>query len=264
MVLSIASLAVVLGFGAPLYPAPRADSTAILVGRIVDAGDSAGIAHANVQITGTELLARTDGRGEFRLRGVPAGVREIEVRAFRYSPHKQSAVFKSGDSLRIEVDLQRLPELLSRMLIQGRSLRVPHGFEDIYERGARGWGTLITREQIDSVNPRDLKTMIGVIPGVFVNERGVYFNHCYGGPGFGEERGELWIDGDRVTKFTRPFAMDAANKTDYFGMNEYLTSILPAEVQAIEVYTSAGRIPAEFASGGSPCAVIAIWRTHGP
>lgn len=47
-------------------------------------------------------------------------------------------------------------------------------------------------------------------------------------------------------------------------MNEYLTSILPAEVQAIEVYTSAGRIPAEFTSGGSPCAVIAIWRTHGP
>jgi hypothetical protein len=155
--------------------------------------------------------------------------------------------------------MERVPQLLSELVIRGRSLRVPHGFEEMYDRGTRGWGTFITREQIDSMNPVDLKTMLRAVPGVYVNDRGVYFNRCYGSPAFGAETAELWIDGERVTKF-----WDHTSRTDPFRMNEFFTTIVPAEVQAIEVYTSAGRIPAEFAAGGSPCAVIAVWRKRGP
>jgi len=134
-------------------------------------------------------------------------------------------------------------------------MRVPRGFEAIYARGARGWGTFITAEQIDSIGPKDVKTMFQAIRGVVVTQHGVYFNRCGGNAIIWTELGELWVDGDRVTRFKV-----GGDPSDERMMNNWLESIPPSDVQAIEVYTSAVTIPPEFASGGSPCAVIAVWR----
>ena len=234
---------------------PSADSTALLIGRVADATDSAGVAGANVQIIGTSLTARTDGRGLFRLRGAPPGSHQIEVRAFRYSPDTLVATFVVGDSVRVQVYMHRLPQLLSEMVVHGRAMRVPRGFEAVYARGARGWGTFITTEQIDSIGPKDIKTMFEAIRGVVVTQQGVYFNRCGGNAVLWTELGELWVDGDRVTRFKV-----GGDPSDERMMNYWLESIPPSDVQAIEVYTSSVTIPAEFASGGSPCAVIAVWR----
>jgi carboxypeptidase family protein len=238
-------------------PPPNA---AILVGRVLDAVDSGAIANAGVQIVGTTLDVRSDGRGYYRISGVPTGAHEIEVRSFRYKPIKRALTFVAGDSVRLDIYMEHVPQLLSEMVVHGRALRVPNGFEAIYARGARGWGTFITREQIDSINPRDVKTMFEGIKGVFVDQNGVFFNRCYGNAAMGAELGELWIDGDRVTKFQT----GGRTAVDTRGMNDYLEDIPPREIQAIEVYTSSVDIPAEFTSGGSPCAVIAVWRKRGP
>jgi len=232
-----------------------ADSTAVLVGRVTDATDSAGVAGANVQIIGTSLTARTDGRGMFRLRGVPAGIHQIEVRAFRYSPDTVVAAFATGDSVRVQLYMHRVAQLLSEMVVQGRAMRVPRGFESVYARGARGWGTFITAEQIDSISPKDIKTMFQAIRGVVVTEHGVYFNRCGGNTVMWTELAELWVDGDRVTRFKV-----GGDPSDDRMMNNYLENIPASDVQAIEVYTNSVTIPADFASGGSPCAVIAVWR----
>jgi len=130
----------------PFSSAPTTDSTGMLVGRVADATDSAGVAGANVQIVGTSLTVRTDGRGMFRLRGVPAGPHQIEVRAFRYSPDTVVATFIVGDSVRVQIYMHRLAQLLSEMVVQGRAMRVPRGFETIYARGARGWGTFTAED----------------------------------------------------------------------------------------------------------------------
>ena len=86
---------------------PAADSTAMLVGRVADAIDSAGVAGANVQIVGTSLTVRTDGRGMFRLRGISPGLHQIEVRAFRYSPDTMVGTFVIGDSVRVHIYMRR-------------------------------------------------------------------------------------------------------------------------------------------------------------
>ena len=236
------------------------DSSATLVGRILDATDSGPVANAGIHIAGTELVARSDGRGRFRLSGIPGGRREIEARYFRYSPTKDTVMFVAGDSLRLDIYLKRLPQMLSELVIHGRGYRVPHGFESVYERGARGWGTFITREQIDSVAPKDVKTMFEGIKGVFVNQEGVYFNRCYGNPAMWGEYAEVWFDGQRITNFESSHG----DPRDPRMMNSFLETLPPTEIQAIEVYTSSVNIPAEFTAGGSPCAVIAIWRKHGP
>src|ERR1051326_3118812 len=133
---------------------PDVDSTTTLVGRIVDVIDSAGISGANVRIIGTDLTARTDGRGRFRISGSPVGRRQIEVRAFRYLPDTQSVLLTGRDSVYVDIYMRRVPQLLSEMVVLGRAMRVPNGFESIYARGARGWGTFITAEQIDSIGPK--------------------------------------------------------------------------------------------------------------
>jgi hypothetical protein len=235
------------------------NSSATLVGRILDATDSGGVANAGIQIVGTNLVARSDGRGRFRLSSIPTGRREIEVRFFRYSPVKDTVLFVTGDSIRLDIYLKRMPQLLSELVVHGRAFRVPHGYEAVYERGARGWGTFITREQIDSVGPKDVKTMFEGINGVFVDQDGVYFNRCYGNPVFGGEYAEVWFDGQRLTNHET-----SKDPKDPRQMNSFLETLPPSEIQAIEVYTSSVNIPAEFTSGGSPCAVIAVWRKHGP
>jgi hypothetical protein len=241
----------VLGASGPTRP----DSTVTLVGRVLDATDSGGVSGANVQIVGTALSARSDGRGAFRVVGVPAGQHVIEVRAFRYSRLERTVTFATGDSVRVDLYMERVAQLLSEMSVHGRAMRVPRGFEAVYARGARGWGTFITTEQIDSLGPRDVKSMFEGIKGVVVNQHGVYFNRCYGNAQLWGEYGELWIDGNRVTRFN-----SSGNPGDPRQFNDFLENIPPSDVQAIEVYPSSVSIPAEFTSGGSPCAVIAVWR----
>lgn len=159
-----------------------------------------------------------------------------------------------ADSLLMEISLKRLPHLLSTVTVQGRSWRVPRGFEEVYRRGARGVGTFIWREQIDSLNPMDLKTLLNMVPSTNANDRGVWFSQC------GNRRPEMWVDGHRVTQF-----YDSWERLDPTGLNAYLRSLTPMEVQAIEVYSSSLRVPPEFIhSGGRPCGVIAIWRRRGP
>lgn len=243
----------------PLVAHGQRGSSATLVGRVLDATDSGGVANAGIHIGGTELVARTDGRGRFRLSGIPPGRRQVEARFFTYSPAKDTVVFVAGDSLSHDIYLQRLPKLLTELVVHGRAYRVPHGFEAVYARGARGWGTFITREQIDSVGPKDVKTMFEDIKGVVVGQDGVFFNRCLGNPVFGAEYAEVWLDGQRVTNFET-----SQDPKDPHMMNSFLETLPPSEIQAIEVYTSSVNIPAEFTAGGSPCAVIAIWRKHGP
>lgn len=220
-----------------------------LSGKVIDATDSAAVGNVNVQLEGSEFVTRTNGRGVFDLRSVPQGRYHLLARAFGYAPLKREIAVDS-DSLHIDIALERLPRMLSTVTVQERSWRVPRGFEEIYRRGARGTGAFIWREQIDSLNPLDLKTVLQTIPGIHVNDRTVQFHRCYGSRVLWGERPELWVDGQRVTRFDE--------------INEYIKSIVPSDVQAIEVYTSVGRIPAEFLAGGSPCAVIAVWRKRGP
>lgn len=247
---------------AVLFPLPlaaqRADTTVTLLGRVVDQVDSGAIAHATINVLGTGLVARTDGWGYFRIDGVHPGQRELVIRALGYAKLIQSEEIAAGTGARRDYYMTRVPHVLTEMVVQGRAMRVPHGFEEIYRRGSRGWGTFITREQIDSLNPVDLKSLLTTIPGVYTNDRGVYFQRC---PVFWTP--QLWVDGQRVTRFAKARHPEDGPDPDPYHFNEYLTGILPSDVQAMEVYASNASTPAEYLDG-SGCGVIAVWTKRGP
>lgn len=241
--------------------AQRVDSTVTLIGRVRDEVDSGAIAHATINILGSSLVAYPDGKGQFRIDGIEPGTRELVIRALGYAKLIQSDEFGGSGLVRRDYYMQRVPHLLTEMVVQGRAMRVPRGMEEVYRRGARGWGTFITREQIDSLNPIDLKAVLGTIPGVYTNDRGVSFQRCP--PDWPPQ---LWIDGQRVTRFKRQDQQDRNSwgpTPDPYFLNELLTGILPRQVQAMEVYASNSSNPAEFMDG-SGCGTIAIWTLRGP
>lgn len=242
--------------------AQRPDSTATLLGRVVDEVDSGAVAFATISVAGADLLTRADGWGYFRISGIKPGPHELVIRALGYAKLTQSVDLVPGTTPRRPYSMTRVPHLLEQMVVEGRSMRVPRGFEDVYRRGGTGFGVFITREQIDSMNPLDIKAMLAPIPGVYVNDRGVYFQRC---PGTWPP--QLWIDGQRVTRFKRQDQPDFHSFTpppaDPYFLNELLTGIGPQEVQAIEVYRSNSETPAEFLDG-SGCGVLAIWTKRGP
>lgn len=243
----------------PLVAESQQVALAALAGRVLDATDSGAVAYAELQIVGTNMVVRADGRGNYRVTGIPSTAKEFSVRALGYARLTQSEEFTPGASLQRDIYLMRIPRVLTQMTVQGRSMRVPRSFEQIYERGARGFGAFITREQIDSMNPFDLKTMFSTVAGVYTDSRGVYFQRCSG-----SERGELWLDGQRVTRFRRQRPPGAVGiDPDPYFFNEFLEQVKPSSVQAIEVYPSHAVIPGEFLDA-QPCAVIAIWTKRGP
>lgn len=244
-----------------LVAAQQADTTATLLGRVRDEVDSGAVAHATINILGTNLVTYADGKGQFRIDGIRPGERELVIRALGYAKLIQSDDFRFTGVGRHDYYMKRVPRLLTEMVVHGRAMRVPRGMEEVYRRGARGWGTFITREQIDSLDPIDLKTMLATIPGVHPNDRGVTFERC-----LASWPPQLWIDGQRVTRFKRNDQRDrnfGFPPPDPYFLNELLTGILPRQVQAIEVYPSNSSTPADFMDG-SGCGTIVVWMLRGP
>jgi len=140
--------------------------------------------------------------------------------------------------------MTRLPHTLTQMTISGRSMRVPRYFEDVYRRAAVGRGTFITREQIDSLNPLDVLSILAYVKGVQTFNRGVKFSGC---PDI--NYGEVYVDGERLTRFST--------------LNDALRMVTPRAIQAMEIYTRQSAVPGEFLDA-QPCAVVAIWTKRGP
>lgn len=250
---------VVLGVSLPAFAgAQQLDSTVTLLGRVADEVDSGAVANATVNVVGSRLVVRSNGWGYFRIDGVRPGPHELVIRSLGYAKLTQSIDIVAGTKPERDFYMTRVPHVLTEMVVYGRAMRVPRGFEEIYRRGGRGWGTFITREQIDSVDPVDLKTMLATIPGVLANDRGVYFQRC---PPMWPP--QLWIDGQRVTRFSKMVTPGIGRDPDPHFFNEFLTGIRPVQVQAVEVYTSTSSTPAEFLDG-SGCGTVAIWTKRGP
>ena len=147
-----------------------------------------------------------------------------------------------------------MAHLLSEMVVQGRAMRVPRGFEAVYARGARGWRYVHYRRADRLDWPEGHQ---GDVPSHSRSRRHPTWRVLQPLPWqcrHVAEWAELWVDGDRVTRFNI-----GNDPSDPRMMNDYLENIPASDVQAIEVYTSSVTIPADFDPVGSPCAVIAVW-----
>lgn len=231
-------LVALFAFPPAIVSAQSRDSMAVLEGHVRDAVDSGAVAYAEVRLG--DRFVRSDGLGKYRL-VVPPGEHEITYRLLGYSPAQLQLGFSAGETVRWDIYLDRVPRLLTSMEVRGRNVRVPAGFETVYKRAARGLGSFVTKEQIDSLPASNIMSVLRQANVPFIRaERNVsdqimlVTQRC--------RSVQLLLNGTPINY--------AATVT------EILEKTPPGWVQAIEVYDSRASMPPEFLPN---CGVVAIW-----
>lgn len=231
-----------------------AQAVGVTVHGRVSAGDSAAVPLATVELTSVGTRT-TDTAGAFAFPNVAPGRYLVHVRRLGFAAWDDTLYVFAGDTLTHHIELSQLPEQLQTVVIRGEMVKVPKGFEAIYRRGAHSFGYFMTAEQIQTRNPTLTRDLLLNVPGITVTGNSVSFDRCQHSAGSGsstfEGRPQVYVDGQRVTRFAQQFGDDIADA---------LAQVEPQQIQAIEVYTGLAQIPGDFAQ--QACAAIVIWTKH--
>ena len=211
-----------------------------LTGRVFDATDNAVVSRVDLLI-GDKVVARSDGLGTYRVT-LPPGFTVVGVRLLGYRPMQTRVFVRADTTLTLDIYLERVPQMLSQVKVQGHAMRVPAGFEYIYRRANMVGGQLLSRERIDSVNPRDVRGLLQHETNLHIRENGVITSgRCPG-------RVDVWLNGIRL-----PTALATADIVDHLS---------PRAIQAVEVYAGASRMPPDLAASSS-CGAVVAWTRGG-
>lgn len=222
----------------------------ILRGRVTQVGDTTiAVLGAHVAILGTDVQGVTNGDGRFQFYGAaPPGRYEVRIRRIGYLPTTVRVVLDAGRPVEQNVALRRAPNTLRTVVVQGRKVDVPPGFEDVYARAARGFADFFTREDIERFGVMETSSLLWTIPGIQVLQDSLDFARCKWSPLDGRTaKIQVYLDGVRMT----------THVTRILDIVQALHEIPPFTIQAMEVYRGVARIPGEFLDDA--CAVIAIW-----
>lgn len=236
--------------------AQLATSNASLSGIVRNSGTGLPIAAVVVEVD-SALRQETDPDGRFSFAQIQPGSHQISLHRLGYEPLNVTLVLEPETNIRQEFALRPIPAVLQKVVIRGKEVVVPGSLQEAYKRAADGKGAYFFKEDIDLLQPSDVKSLFARLPGVRVTDTDVYFQKCQSlliGSIFGADKTspkvQVWVDGVKVS------AVSYAE-----GPGETVATILrtipPSAVQLIEVYTGVARLPAEFLDDA--CAVIVIW-----
>lgn len=240
-----------------------------LVGRVVDERRSP-VEGVEVIINRREIRARTDSAGIFTLEASRTdstiGFRRIGYQPLLATVHPLP---RPGDT--VLVRLVTSPVTLSEVIISAspsKPLRYAGTtkYDDVFLRRRIGFGTLITREEIDRRVVVATHELLEGTPGVRIwngPPKRIRFIRCEDPGGI-----VIYIDGMRQVaaalspdRDPRTFAGIPKRQTTSTVEDEpdieILSRVNPSDVEMIEVYGGASEIPGAFHWNG--CAVVAIW-----
>jgi hypothetical protein len=220
-----------------------------LTGRIIDAADSGAVAGAEVSVSDGPRT-RSDGKGTYRITGLGAGGHVISVRMLGYAPFADTVNIPTGQPLTRDLYLTRVPRLLSQMNVRGRSLRVPSGYEDVYRRANASNGLLVTREQIDSINPRDVVALLNFIGPLRASPNRDSPDRLR------SSRCQPMVPGANNGTQSITLFLNGAPIANQIAINEVLDHLAPSNIQAVEMYNGPTSVPSSFQPS---CGVLAIW-----
>ena len=233
-----------------------AQETGTLTG-IVTGANAAPLAQARVTISGTLLTAATDLSGNFRIPGIPPGIRTLEVKIVGYAPLALEVEVSAGETFHISLQMSAEPVVLSSVEVTADSVSPAlRGFE---ARRARGNGRFFDHDDILRMQPRVFTDVLRRVAGVQVQPgietygsgSSVQMGRNSGGMGARTCPVEYYLDG-------APFPLGGSGGINHF--------IPPEEVVAVEIYAGASQIPQQFSSGmyNTRCGVVVIWTRNGP
>lgn len=235
-------VAAVLSF---LPAAGRAQSPfAALVGQVRDSAGNA-IPGVEVRLGGGQLLyARTDDSGGFRLTGLTPGATQVTVRRLGFAPDTVRLTLRAGriDSLVLSLAMvaSALPGVLVEDEYEARSHRLLAGF---WERRSRGFGTFLTRDDIERRNPHEFVDLARGVPSMRI----------------------FSINGRQTIRFGRTTTMrDCPPQYIVDGLrieNGSPDEFTPQDIEAVEIYPGPATTPPQFTNRPYTytCGAIVIW-----
>jgi hypothetical protein len=249
-----------------------ANAQGTLRGR-VRADSATPVANATVEVAG--LTAQTDSAGDFVIRGIPAGSASIAVRAVGYKSALANMFVLSGSTSSHTFTLERLNDAqpLDAVKVTGAKPlgAAPRAF---YERKELGIGRQYDREDLAKFDVGGLSQFMATVPGTKVayggrnlaftttrNPSGDKCAFCRSSPE------SLLTIPDLRAGFRPACYMDVYMN----GMLVYqygqtppqplfdFTTLRTTDFEAIEVYSSASQMPAQYNRTSAGCGAVLFW-----
>ncbi|MGH9421503.1 MAG: carboxypeptidase regulatory-like domain-containing protein, partial [Thermoanaerobaculia bacterium] len=226
----------------------------VTVRGFVRADDGRGIPLAEVSDRASGLKVSADSSGAFVLPDIPLGERIIDVRRIGFGAQQFPITLVAGKNRNVALVLPPVAQALPDVKVNdklGKPARYANTrrYDVFYARRAQGFGTFLTREDIDRQFKTNTPELLQGIPGMKVkrigNEWKIQSLEC-----------QLGMPGEDPGKWIRIFinGMDVGDASE-------LASVNPAEIEAMEIYKSPGTLPVE--ARGKGCAAIFIWTRDG-
>ncbi|GLC24724.1 carboxypeptidase regulatory-like domain-containing protein [Roseisolibacter agri] len=198
--------------------------------------------------------ARTDAAGRFALAGLPEGTQMVDVMAIGFSPERRPVDLTAARPAEVTVTLRRARLLATVSVTAAAVARFHQGLET---RRLRGFGTVLTREQLDALP--DVGAALRTVPRVSVGynrgSRSVAFRQ-----GLSSCQPDVYIDGSRVERGSGNGGSLGSVSARSGGTPGNLDQLPPPqELAALEVYTRPAAIPYELNPGFTECGAVYAW-----
>lgn len=258
------------------FVASTAGAQSELAGTVFATGASRQpVTSAVVEIPRLGIQALSDTAGRFRLSGVPDGTHAIVVRAIGFEPDTSSLTFRGNESIFRDFVIERSITTLSEVKVEGTGeAPIPAKLAGFMERRRLGIGRHLDRDAITRFENRRTADIFSTIPGVTVRRGRSSKAWVTSGRGLGTGQGAMKRaparelldrsdieDGAPVACYMDVYLdgvliyNSSATLVPLFNIN----SIVAADIEAIEVYSGAAQVPAQYNRTSGGCGVVLIW-----
>jgi hypothetical protein len=199
-------------------------------------------AGSRVELAGTDIVAVTNERGEFTMRGLPSGSRVLLARHLGFGAEAVAVDLSSLAEKRVTMRLQKFVAVMDPVLVTARRSAALDkvGFN---ARKKTGFGYYLGPDRLRTMNAIQVTDILRQVPGIRVNYgpdgETVSSSRDVGGTGC-----VLYYVDDM------PFLEMTPGD-----VNRFVTG---GEVVAVEVYQGYD-VPAQFMRAGGSCTTIVLW-----
>jgi hypothetical protein len=216
------------------------------------------VPNADVRM-GRSKPTRSDAQGMFTLPWSADAKDALELRAVGMLPFTMSRDEFSSPPRAIAVALDEAARRLANVTVRAPA-RAPAWLEEFNARREAGFGSFVTRAEIDKRNPSQTWQMLFGIPGIQINPQSGRPRSLYPATLLNSCDFRYFVDGVLFPDFP-PDPREAIEPR--VRPPGPLSAIPPTEVEAIEVYPRAVGIPPQYGGTQAACGVIAIWTRTG-
>ncbi|MHB1327810.1 MAG: MSCRAMM family protein, partial [Gemmatimonadales bacterium] len=224
-----------------------AAADAILTGRILD-NNRRPLANADVWVTTARgqqsAVARTDSSGTFTLTELHPGTAVVAARRIGSSPGQQTVSLASGRSTEITMALPAQAMVLDEVKVEGRAVNRAEqsGFN---ERRAMGFGRFMDRENLDRMAALVAGDIFRQLPFIRLEE--------------GNSGLTLINQNSRSTSGGAPGCEMALLVNGMLTPAQAMVNLPKEEIDGIEVFNNAERVPMQYASPATTCGAVLLW-----